>query len=442
MKTNSLMAKNVQLIENEDTTEDIREIFAAINKNENVTWIKFILTDSKPNGNGDIIPKEEFANVIKTGMFMPVKLSERVANRLNLNRHYKSKPVGVITHLLDKGDHVEAMAALWAKERPEDIQFLRERFAEGDSVDVSWEVTYDHEEAEETNEGLILRNVRMNAATIVDFPAYEGRTPIVALASLSEKSQGILNGIFNRISEGVALSELDYRMLSRVVESVDDDELDSSLLKLANESPLTAKEAEMVFDAVKQAVPTIDDIETILKGENNQMDTISRKDHEEIVSGLKSDLQEKDEALNEANATIETLKEAKSELDEAQAELKTLKEFKEEVEKEKEQTERLASIRQRFEEAEIEVSDEYMEAKAETLLSMNDEALDFFIQEMVAFNERVAEQNNKNKEDEEKNEDKKETMASLTLGSKVPDLRANGDLEKDDFISFLQELDE
>ena len=61
VKTNHLLSNELELI-NEGL--DKGESFASITLNPFVTWMKFILTDDKPNGNKQVIPENEFDNLI------------------------------------------------------------------------------------------------------------------------------------------------------------------------------------------------------------------------------------------------------------------------------------------------------------------------------------------------------------------------------------------
>ncbi len=183
MKTINIIAKDVQLMLDD---EKLGEAVASISLNPNVAWLKMVITDDKPNANGMRIPQEEFANVLKTAVYMPIKMAVGEISEA----HDETYPLGSIAHLVEKDDHVIALAALWTKERPEDIEFLKERHTNGQSIDVSWELNYDIEASSKDNSGVLeLRNVEMNAVTIVGLPSYMGRTPVTAIAS-KEDHQG------------------------------------------------------------------------------------------------------------------------------------------------------------------------------------------------------------------------------------------------------------
>lgn len=177
MKTINIIANDVQLMLED---EKLGEAVASISLNPNVTWLKMVITDDKPNANNMRIPKEEFANVIKTAVYMPLKMAEGKISE----GHEETLPIGSIAHLAKEEDHVIALAALWNKERPEDIEFLKNRYTNGQSIDVSWELNYDVTASAKDDDGVLeLRNVEMNAVTIVGLPSYMGRTGVTALAS-------------------------------------------------------------------------------------------------------------------------------------------------------------------------------------------------------------------------------------------------------------------
>ena len=154
------------------------DAFASVSLNPTLRWLKFILTDDQPNGNKQRIPQEEFDNLIKSGINMPIKMAEGDI----ANGHPGSKPIGVITHLKKVANKIEGLAALWSSERPDDVDLIIDEFESGSPPQISWEVPFDNEvtgdDGVSTLQGIILR-----AATLVRFPAFEGRTPVLAVAS-------------------------------------------------------------------------------------------------------------------------------------------------------------------------------------------------------------------------------------------------------------------
>jgi hypothetical protein len=353
MKTINIIANDVQLMLED---EKLGEAVASISLNPNVTWLRMVITDDKPNANNMRIPREEFASVIKTAVYMPLKMA---AGKIS-EGHEDTLPIGSIAHLAEEEDHIVALAALWNKERPDDIKFLKDRYENGQNIDVSWELNYDVTASEKNDDGILeLKDVAMNAVTIVGLPSYMGRTGVTALASKDED-----------------------------------------------------------------------------EGESEAMDTIKREDHDKIVKtweekveGFEVKMSEASTRIEELETLTEELTTAKAELEEIKPKYEELEKFKAEADAAKQREEKLVSIREKFAEAGIEVTDEYMEEREETLLGMEEASLDFFIQELVSF---------KTKEG-----DDDEAEASVNLTSKLPDLKRKSekDVEPDDIVAGLRELD-
>lgn len=191
MKTTSLNTKLeniVQYISEEANNIESNLAESAISLNPSFTWAKFILTDDLPNENKQRVPKEEFANLIKTGIHAPFKMAEGGINR----GHEDSRPLGVITHLKEVGNKIEGLAALWTREREGDITQLKDMFNNGTLPQLSWEIMY--EDSSVDDEGVEnLKGTALRAITAVGMPAYAGRTPVVALASQAETQSEELN---------------------------------------------------------------------------------------------------------------------------------------------------------------------------------------------------------------------------------------------------------
>lgn len=182
MKITTFNVNSVKLIV-DDLEIDQLAASASISLNPNVTWLKLVLTDDKPNANSQRIPKEEYSNVLRTGAFMPLKMAYHEISE----GHEGTYPLGVLAHLKTEGESIHALAALWDRERNTDVEYIKKRYKEGQPIDISWELTYTEDQIEDG--GVIaLRGVAMNAATIVSMPAYEGRTPVIALSSTDSSS--------------------------------------------------------------------------------------------------------------------------------------------------------------------------------------------------------------------------------------------------------------
>jgi hypothetical protein len=334
MTIDTFIVNDVELI-NEGSLEGLEAFASLVSINPYVRWIKFVLLDDQPNKNKQRIPKEEFDNVLKTGMYMPLK-SE--AGTLS-GDHKDSGPLGVITNLTKEGNRVLGLAALWERERPEDIKLLKESFASGNKINISWELTYNEKIPQDGYTDLV--GISLNAATIVGMPAYAGRTPIVALASTEN------NGTEENSSEiVVGVSEMEDKL---------------------------------------------NELETITKERDDALE-VNKTLTEEITS-LKTSLTQKD-----------------SDMESMRQELASLKEFKSSIDAEKERVTKLDNLKKLFSESGLEVTEDYF-ADAERvnkLLSMDESAINFLIQETVSF--------------------KKAAEASVEGSVKVPKLGSNSHL--------------
>lgn len=290
MKTITIQAKDVKLMIDKLEIDEMAAS-ASISLNPNVAWMKFLLTDDKHNANRQRIPREEFANVLRTGLFMPLKMAYGEISE----GHDSTFPLGVMTHLKTEGNSIQALAALWDKERHEDVEFLRKHYSEGKSIDISWELTYTDEVNED--DGVALKNVALNAATIVGMPAYQGRTPALALSSTE-------------------------------------------------------------------------------KGES--MDTIEKTEHDKLMTEQKQQFETK---INELQTSLDSVQ---KELNEIKPKYDDLATFKQTIEEAEAKKTKLASIRKRFTDANLDITDEYFNERAETFAGMSDEQLEFFVQELVA----------------------------------------------------------
>jgi len=183
---------------------DMKETAVAeLGLNPTLVWAKFILTDDKPNANKVRIPKEEFSNLIRSGIYMPLKMSLG-----EVGDHQSSRPLGVITHLKEEtseeSNRVIGLAALWSEERPEDVDLIRDKFKNKQPLNLSWEISYreDSENSEYAGVKDLLGTV-LTGVTIVKVPAYGGRTFMELFASqIEEESKE------NELTELKTLTEL------------------------------------------------------------------------------------------------------------------------------------------------------------------------------------------------------------------------------------------
>lgn len=164
----------------EFVSENKDEAFASVSLNPSFQWAKMIVCDDLRNANGMRVPVEEFDNMISTGVLAPVKMAEGGVS--DGHDEAMGHPLGTISHLQKVGNKLYALAALWKRERPDDIEYLKEAHASGKNPQISWELWYT-ENAEDEDGTKVLKGVSLNGVTVVGRPAYEGRTPIIAFAS-------------------------------------------------------------------------------------------------------------------------------------------------------------------------------------------------------------------------------------------------------------------
>lgn len=180
MKINKFLLNEVQLIENNSDS-----VFASAQKlNPLLTYVKFVLTDDRPNNNNMRIPKEEFANLIRSGLYTPIKMAEGQIN----DGHDQSKPLGVIVHLKEQENRILGMGVLWNEERPEDIELIKQRYAENKPLDLSWEIG--HKDSFFDDDGVEnLVDCILKGTTLVGLPAYAGRTVITEVQSSNDTKE-------------------------------------------------------------------------------------------------------------------------------------------------------------------------------------------------------------------------------------------------------------
>lgn len=421
------------------------EAFAA-ERDPYKTWIHFILTDDKPNKNNQRIPKEEFASLEATAKFMPIK---KIVGGIG-DVHDGAVPMGSIAETkITENDHIsrlEALAALWTKEYPDDIAHLKYLFDEGTPINFSWEVGYQTAEEDIEYPGVEkLTGCSMRAATIVGMPAYGDRTRTLAMAAEEafedriEKVSTILSkvmmskdgesrerywlrktylnsavvkdnmdGIYYRIAYAVSdegLVVFDYSTAIKVTQQyIEAHKLDD--VDLDKDEPTSKHQLQQMKDAVKDLGTA--SVRKKLGGFDMKFKDL--KELKELFKGLKPE--------DQANAALDGLSDLFDEFETLKTERDTLHKEKEEREEEDRRAQVLKDRLSSLKEAGIEYSDDELEARAKSLIDMTDDAFDLFIKELAALTERISE------EDPEK---VKETGASVRVpktigktGSKKP----------------------
>lgn len=178
-----LLQTQIELIE-----QDLTEAEAAVSLNPYFQWAKIIVTDDLPNLNNQRIPLDEFANIIKTGVSTPIKMT--FAKVSDGHKEAMGKIIGTITQLMQEENKIVALAALWKKERPNDIEMLKDMYNRGTPPNVSWEISFAESQKEDTGVEA-LYGTALTGLAIVGNPAYAGRTAFVAMASKEEEESNV-----------------------------------------------------------------------------------------------------------------------------------------------------------------------------------------------------------------------------------------------------------
>lgn len=251
-------------------TED-KEALASIASNDLFNFVKFILTDDKGNANKQRIPKEEFANLIKTGIYTPFKMAVGKINE----GHDEAFPVGVITNLAEKEDQIRGIAALWSRERPEDVNLIKDAYANKKQLNVSWELLYSDSDIDE--EGFEnLRGVTLRAATLVGMPAYQGRTPVYAIASEKSNQEENLLDEKTELQEKIAALQLELDGAKEQLKTLAD--METELVSL--------REYKASIEAEAQKLEKLNVIKTKFAEAGIEKDEEYFQKNEEILLGL------------------------------------------------------------------------------------------------------------------------------------------------------------
>jgi len=382
----------LQLLSKDEAESEFGEAIAsALDVEQVVTWAKFVLTDDRPNENGQRIPQEEFDNIIKTGMYKPVKMAVGEIN----DGHDESKPLGVITNLIKSGRKIIALAALWDHERVSDVALIRDRVQKGKPVNVSWEIMYG---AHVINDGIEdLLDTVLTAATIVGRPAYAGRTQFLAVAA-KKWSKPYVADLPNshflfvnrdgqryfpyRDSDGV----IDKGRLENILKEAAETSLPENTLKTVRH------QVKKMLQAFSSATDTgggddrnsLEDykLETDVKLLNDKVSDLEAK-----LAEAAQQLSDKEAKIAEIVSKCETLE---ASLASANEELVPLRDFKADAENKAARAAKLDAIRGKFVEKGIEKDETYFAENAENLLGLGEPELEFMLQELAAFKETSA----------------------------------------------------
>lgn len=408
-KINTNITNSLQFIsENTDLEQEITEAEASMDLNPFVRWAKFVLADDKVNGRGERLPVEEFDNIIKSGIHMPIKMAE---GKIEPD-HSNASPIGVITNLkkevVDGVNRIVGLAALWPLERPGDVTYLKSKVDSGEQVDVSFELKV--MDKVRSGDHFDLVGASLAAVTVVGRPAYLGRTPILAMASNTWSDEYIENlpdSSFLYIERGGDLEGnapkkryfpikdeggiLNVSQLERVLSEADNSEVPEKYLGSMKEimtSLLARIEAGASLDEISGEVAPLENIVT--EEDKVELEQLKQRvsELEAQLATAQASLTEKEQALAQASESLASLN---SEKDSMSTELTELRSFKNELDAEVAKQTKLDSIKAKFSEASLNKEDSYFAENSEKLLNLDEAALDFMIKEMSAFAKSSAE---------------------------------------------------
>lgn len=156
-----------------------------------------------------------------------------------------------------------------------------------------------------------------------------------------------------------------------------------------------------------------------------QMAAELKKQEDKILDELEKVKQELQDALDANKKLSDELDEVKASMktfDELQKEAEELRKFKEEIDAEKEREDKLSDLKDRFVEAGINKDDEYFVENADRLLKLDDDSIEFMLQEMVAFAKT-------SEDSEETASEEKKKVPNFKTGEKEGDM-SEADLAK------------
>lgn len=222
--------------------ENIAE--AAVGRNPYFQWVKIIVTDDKPNLNKQRVPKEEFANIISSGLFTPIKMTW---NKISPgHKEAFGQVIGTVTQLTEENDRVIALAALWKKERPEDIELLKDMYKKGAPPNVSWELSYSESSYDDDGVETLL-GTSLTGMAVVSSPAYAGRTSFVAMSSAESEEDHVEE--LEQLKEKITALETE---LAGVSEKLATSETELTELRSYKETAEAEKAAKEKFDALRE----------------------------------------------------------------------------------------------------------------------------------------------------------------------------------------------
>ncbi len=362
-----------------------REAFAAIG-NPSTSKLTFVFTDNQPNGNNIGIKETAFPNIIKTGTYMPLKMAD---GGINFD-HSGAFPLGVIASLqaTKEGDLAKILgsAVLWGSERPEDVQFVKQAYASGSALNVSWELLYTDTTTDE-NGTTWLNDPIVKGATLVGLPAYEGRTPVLAVASkLDEYSEDELALMESAVWTTAYVNTLPDSAFLYIEPGGTKDSDGKTTPRSLRHFPYKDSSGKVDLPHLRNAlarIPQANIPEDVKKRLTTKAQGILQKSEGSSMNEEENtNVQVNEEMKNSIAELTAKLAELQSAHESQETELVALREYKVAIEQEKAQAALLAERLAAFTSKGIVYSAEEVEAKKNFWLKMDNESFDYLVSEL------------------------------------------------------------
>jgi hypothetical protein len=213
--------------------------------------LSFVFTDYSPNANKQAVSKAEAANLIRTGLYMPVKVDFKGSG---VGNHFGAIPIGPIISMEDDGERIIGKAVVWKDEYGDVVEYLEEKSKAEGGVQFSWELYYRQSSVDDSGVEW-LGDTIVAATTIVDVPAYQGRTPLLSIAA----EQRTLGELLQRIE----LLERQVAEMKEVQMAVESEEVIEVEVEVETEVEIVPEveaeaETEASDDAPAEDVPSTD----------------------------------------------------------------------------------------------------------------------------------------------------------------------------------------
>lgn len=338
------------------------------------TKLSLILTDFEPNGNKQAVPLSEKANLIKSALYMPLKIN---FDGTAYSGHTGAFPIGPITSVFEGEDNGRAVlfgeAIIWNEVYDDISEHLKLAFSEG--VGTSWEIYY--EDGDVDANGVQWLNGCVFAGTcIVDTPAYgPNRTRVLAVAEQLKMREETLENLMTVQNKKASATNAE----PVIVEEVE-------VIKVTETPEATGDvEVAVAADTMEETRGDIIDTQDLLfqlweglDGLYNKTFEVEAANTEKNISKIAAEFADKigkiANRIGEMRSTAET---STNELIIVKAELDTIKSATDRKEK-------LDARKNALAEAGIVVSDEIFESRSGFYESMPDDLFEQYVTDLAA----------------------------------------------------------